>query len=211
MANLDFFAVRDDFAAIFDHLFTNTDVQIFEAYSEYDQELRRFRSTEELLAALPIGLDRCGNGFANFLAVWSPSVMPEPEIKRIDFSRKIDGYTHRFCVEGRGLMHLHLGGIFENTMTKSNFGHFSEKGAARWGPVDEINWPASRKLSNKILYLIGKKLQAARVPGMPVLKGALEMHEQGYLFKVGRQVYELIQDAGPVVQENALVRYNQPL
>ena len=107
-------------------------------------------------------------------------------------------------------MHLHLGGIFENTITKSNFSHFSEKGAAAWGPVDDINWAMSRKLSNKIQYLLRKKLSAGRARTMLVLKAALEAHKQGYKLVDGVWPCELSQETVPAVQETSLVRYNQP-
>jgi hypothetical protein len=211
MPQVEFFAVRDDLIELFSRLFANTDIQIFEMYSECDQYLRRFRSTEEILTALPIGQDKYGNGKHYLLSLWSPSVTFEPEVKRVNFNGKVEGHTHRFTVQGRGLMQLYLGGVFENTITNSYFGHFSEKGAAKWGPVDGINWSASRKLSNKVQYLLREKLRAARAPGMPVLDGALEMHKQGYVFKAGGHVYNLIESAVPAVQANALMRYNQPL
>jgi hypothetical protein len=43
--NLDFFAAEADQRAVLDFLFSSTDVQVFESYSEYSAELREFRST----------------------------------------------------------------------------------------------------------------------------------------------------------------------
>lgn len=202
MATLDFFAVREDYINIFDRLFSTTDVQVFEGYSEYDQELRHFRSTQELLGAFPLGVDTYGNSFAHHLQLWSPSVAPEPEIQRINLVR-VKGHTHRFCVHGMGLMQFHTGGVFGDRITKSNFGHFSEKGArARAvGNADEVDWVASRKLSNKIIYLIKCKLRVARVPFWPVLAGALELHRGGYKLRYGTRDLQLITDDASVTEE----------
>ena len=70
MAYIDFFAIREDFIMIFDHLFTNTDVQVLETYSVYGQPPRRFHTIQELLDVLPVGLDRHGKGYAAGLSLW---------------------------------------------------------------------------------------------------------------------------------------------
>lgn len=201
MPDLDFFATREDFVEIFDNLFSQTDVQVFETYSEADQELRRFRSTEEILSALPIGIDKYGNSSANLLSLWSPSVIPEPEIRRINLS-KSTGHTFRYRVHDVALMHLHLGGLFEKTITKSEFSHFSEKEASRWEDTSHADWLAHRKLSNKIIYLIGRKLRVARVPFAAVLKGAMKMKEQGYMLMHGGHLCEIIQGDERVTRDN---------
>lgn len=201
MATLNFYAVREDYARIFDALFGATDVVVYEAYSECEQELRRFHSTQELLDTFPLGVDSYGNSFAYFLQVWSPSIAPEPQISRINL--RVKGHTHRFHVQGSSLMQFHTGGVFGDSITQSNFGHFSEKGARAkgFGNADEVDWNASRKLSNKIMYLIKTKLRAARVPYGPVLPGALEMHRQGYILKYGTRKLELIVDEAPATTE----------
>ena len=81
-ANLDFFAAEADQRAVLDFLFSATDVRVFESYSEFDADLREFRSTDELAATFPLGTDRHGNGHAVLLQLWSPSVMSELSIER---------------------------------------------------------------------------------------------------------------------------------
>jgi hypothetical protein len=44
MPNLDFFATEPDQRALIEFLFSGTDVRVFESSSEYDQELREFRT-----------------------------------------------------------------------------------------------------------------------------------------------------------------------
>jgi hypothetical protein len=86
-ANLEFFAAKADQRAVLDFLFSSTDVRVFESYSEYDAELREFRSTDELAATFPIGTDPHGNGTAVLLQLWSPSVMRDLTIRRFNHLR----------------------------------------------------------------------------------------------------------------------------
>jgi hypothetical protein len=81
-ANLDFFAAKADQRAVLDFLFSATDMRVLESYSEYDADLQEFRSTDELAAAFPLGTDPHGNGHANLLQLWSPSVMRELTIRQ---------------------------------------------------------------------------------------------------------------------------------
>jgi hypothetical protein len=67
--NLDFFAAEADQRAVLDFLFSSTDVRVFESYSEYDADLREFRSTDELAAAFQLGIDPWGNGKVILLQV----------------------------------------------------------------------------------------------------------------------------------------------
>ena len=81
-ARLDFFAAEADQRALFDFLFSATDVRVFESYSEYDAELREFRCTDELATTFPLGSDPYGRGTAVLLQLWSPSVMGSLTISR---------------------------------------------------------------------------------------------------------------------------------
>jgi hypothetical protein len=57
VANLDFFAADADQKSVIEFLFSSADVRVFESYSEFDQDLREFRSFEELASVFPIGTD----------------------------------------------------------------------------------------------------------------------------------------------------------
>ena len=195
MANLGFFASRDDQKAVADFLFAHTDVRVFESYSEFGQELREFKSFSDLSSAFEVGVDRHGNGTAILLQLWSPSVMAKPEFARIDLDpRRCDGHTFRFCVRGGGLVQLYFGGVHDWVITASTFGHFSEAGARAKGQAAGVNWTALGKLSNKIQYHVRRRLAVARVPGRPVLPQAYELAKSGYALKEAakaRWQYEL--------------------
>jgi hypothetical protein len=79
MASVDFYALRDDIRALIHFIFEETDIRVFESYSDYDAELREFSSYDELSAAFNLGIDPHGNGFAVLLQLWSPTVMRRVE------------------------------------------------------------------------------------------------------------------------------------
>ncbi|MBC7853776.1 MAG: hypothetical protein IAF94_10100 [Pirellulaceae bacterium] len=188
MANLDFFAAESDQRAVVDFLFTSTNVRLFESYSEFSQELREFRSLDELAAAFPLGVDKHGNGTAILLQLWSPSVMTKLEIERFALKpEKCNGHTFRHRIVGGGLIQLYLGGVHGRVITKSHFGHFAEAGARKWGVEKGVNWSELKTLSNKVQYHIRKRLAAAKVPGRPVLPEALELVRAGYSLKEAAQ------------------------
>jgi hypothetical protein len=187
-ANVDFFAAEADQRAVFDFLFSSTDVRVFESYSEYGAELREFRSTDELATAFPLGTDPHGNGSAALLQLWSPSVMRDLTITRIKLNpAACEGHTFRHRIDGGGLMQLYLGGVYERVVTKSHFGHPSQTRARAWDVDDGVNWAALKTLSNRIQYHVRKRLAAGKVPGMPVLPQALALARSGYALKVAAQ------------------------
>jgi hypothetical protein len=188
MANLDFFATRPDFEQLFAFLFGETDFHVFESYSEFGKPIREFASFADLCATFDVGQDKHGNGTAALLQLSSPSVMPKPQIERIDLDPgKCDGFAFRFRMSGYGLVQLYLGGVHDRVITKSHYGHFSERGAARWGDVSHVNWSALSKLSGKVQRHIHRKLTVAKVPGRPVLAGAYKLSTEGYELKEAAQ------------------------
>src|SRR5438105_3224797 len=104
-AHLNFFAAEADQKALIDFLFSSTDIRVFESYSEFDKDLREFRSTDELAATFPLGIDPSGNASAILLQLWSPSVMSELTITRFALNpAACNGHTFRYCIEGGALM-----------------------------------------------------------------------------------------------------------
>jgi hypothetical protein len=150
--------------------------------------LREFRSTDELAAAFQLGIDPYGNGKVILLQLWSPSVMRDLTIRRFALDpAHCDGHTFRHNIEGGALMQLYLGGVCEQVVTMSHFGHQSQVRAQAWGVDDGVNWEALKTLSNRIQYHIRKRLAAGKVPGRPVLPQALELARAGYALKLATQ------------------------
>jgi len=199
--NLDFFAAEADQRAVLDFLLSSTDVRVFESYSEYDAELREFRSTDKLAATFPLGTDPHGNGNAILLILWSPSVMRDLTITKFALNpENCDGHTFRHRIDGGGLMALDLGGVCGQVVTRSHFGHQSQARARAWEVDDGVNWEALKTLSNRIQYHIRKRLAAGKAGSRPVLPQALELARAGYALKDATQcpdAYDLLPERKP--------------
>jgi len=197
VANLDFFAARADQKSVIDYVVSATDLRIFESYSEFDQDLREFRSFDELAATFPIGNDPFGNGTAVLLQLWSPSIMKNLKISRFSVDpHYCKGHTFRHRIDGGGLIQLYLGGSHKLVITKSHFGHFSLAGARKWGLDSGVDWDALKTLSNKFQHHVRKRLAVAKVSSRPVLPEAFELAHSGYDLKDAAQTpwkYELPQ------------------
>ncbi len=187
-ANVDFFAARSDQCALFDFLFAETDVRVFESYSRYSEEVREFRSAADLLNAFPLGTDEHGNGSAALLMLWSPSVMKRLEFRRINLRPEVcQGHTYRYCIDGGALMQLYLGGVHKHVLTWSHFGHQSHSRAQAWGVDDGVNWDALKPISNRIQYALRKKFARAKAASCPVFAEALELAHSGFELKMAAQ------------------------
>ncbi len=184
MANLDFFAARDDQIAIIEFILAETDFRIFETASAFGEPLKAFRSIAELDAVARLGTDKHGNGTAHLLQLWSPSVMKKLEIERIKLDPKTcRGHTFRESIGGWALVQLYLGGVHGRAITKSHIGHNSETRARNWGNKGGVDWAALKKLSNRLRYHVSRRLAVAKAPGRPVLPAAHALVKQGYLLK----------------------------
>src|SRR5690606_14303561 len=183
-ANIDFFAAEVDQRAVLDFLFSSTDVRVFESYSEYDSELREFRSTEEVAEVFPLGSDPHGNGSFVHLQLWSPSVMRNLTIERFDLiPRYCEGHTFLHQVDGAALMQLYFGGVHGTVVTKSHFGHWSRVRAEADGPIEGVDWEAMKKLSSRIQYHIKERLAVGKAHGYIALRQACELARGGYQLK----------------------------
>jgi hypothetical protein len=175
MANLDFYALGDDLRLLFDFLYSETDVIVYEGFSEPERHPRRLESVTELAGAYDLGAYRAGS-----LRLWSPSVMPSPVIRRIEL--KSPRSSFRYEVGGAGLMQLELNGLHNGLIYHTHFGHWNEAGARRRSmyPAADCDWRALVRLSGRIQRHIRNRLAAAKLHARPVLHQALAMVEQGH-------------------------------
>jgi hypothetical protein len=179
MASIDFYALRDDVRELVRFVFEETDARVFESYSEYDAELREFRSFDELSSAFRLGSDPHGHGHAVSLQLWFPSVMRDVEFERITL--KLKGPSFRYRVSGVGLVQLDLGGQSGSVISESHYGHWSEAGARQraTGDVDAVNWSTLSRISGRIQRHIRTKLAVAKVRGRPILPAAFAALQGG--------------------------------
>ncbi len=184
MANLDFYAVRDDLRDLIEFVFSE-DVIIYESYSEFDCEARLFRSLSDIEAVFQLGAYQAAH-----LQLWSPAVMTQPVISRITL-KGVPGHKFRHSVEGAGLMQLYLDGIRDGVVYHTHFGHWNEAGARQRSvhPADDCNWPALRKLSGRIERYIRGRLSAAKLYSRPVLHHCFAAVQQGVGLSFGPDIH----------------------
>ena len=124
MSNLYFYAVADDLRALIEYVFGATDCRVYEAYSNYDAELREFGSLADIESAFALGDDPNGTSAATLLALWSPRTRGTLDVERI--ALEVPGHNYRGTIAGWGMLQLQLGGVHGRELTKSRFCHNSE-------------------------------------------------------------------------------------
>ena len=189
-SSLTFFALHDDLVALLEFLVADTGAHVFEAYSDFDRELREFASAEAVGRAFRLGVDAHGNGSAPFLQLWWPAVCPPPRIERISLTPgAVPGHSFRHAVHGWGLAQLQCGGEHDGAITKSHFGHFTEAGAREkgydpGGPGGPVDWRALQQISGSVQRHLRTSLAGGRVPNRgPVLRAAAAKVRAGWAVK----------------------------
>jgi hypothetical protein len=185
MANLDFYAVTDDLRSLMQFVFNETDIIAYELSSEHNDELRAFRSLSELEKVFILG-----SPHSIFLQLWSPTVMAEPVIRRIDMMA-LPGRPFRYGVEGVGLMQLYLGGVRDQMIFHTHFGHWNEAGARRRSmySVDDCDWRALSRLSGRIQRYVRGRLAFAKLYSCPVLHHAYACVQNGFSLSYGLNIH----------------------
>src|SRR3989442_10415662 len=181
MGSIDFYALKDDIRQLVHFIFEQTDLRIFESYSEYDKELREFRSFDDLSGAFDLGSDKHGHGFAVLLQLWSSTVIPNVDFERI--ALKVPGHSFRYRISGGGgLIQLYFGGEHKDVITQSHYGHWNEAGARQRGAGDAdcVDWRALSQLSGCIQRHLRNKISVAKGRGRPILPAAFAGLQRGF-------------------------------
>jgi hypothetical protein len=112
--NYNFFASESDKITLLNYLFANTDVQIFDSYSPYDEQVRQYKSLTDLTTAFDLAN---GDQYAVSLSLWAPSFLGAVRFEKIALKPQYcNGHTFQYCTSGWGLLNLHLGGEQNNTL-----------------------------------------------------------------------------------------------
>jgi len=187
MGNLDFYATVRDHETVLDDLFQHGDVRIFESYSAFDRDLIEFTGPDQILERLrqakPLR-------HAVLLKLWAPAASTTFEIQR--FSVSVEGYTYRHRIAGWGLMQLYLSKETETEIPPSHFGHFNEKGAAKWsaasfsppgnpGTEADWDWKLLQQISRRIQYRIRTRFSKIKIGSRPVLHNAAQLMQDKHL------------------------------
>lgn len=121
MANLDFFATKNDQIKLLDFIFSETNFRVFQLYSDFDRELEEYKSTQEIDQKHSLGFDKFGNGQHCTFQLWSPTIMEELEVRKISLN-KDTGHMFRYELEGFALVQLFLDGVNGDIISKSHIG-----------------------------------------------------------------------------------------
>ena len=181
-----FFAARDDLLQFFRFVYAETDCCVYEAYSRPDEKRREFPDCDSLAALSEFGAPGL------HLALWSPSVGPEPRMRRIDFTPgAVPGHSHRFVTEGCSLITLLAGGVRDHSLEASQLGWWTEASALRKAlpelQPEKVDWPKLTKLARQLRNQIERRLKATTASKKAVLPQAAEYARQGYILRDRRQ------------------------
>jgi len=187
LPNCDFYAAPGDFELILQFLFEELQCRVFEAYSRFDRDLREFSCLDELVESTETKLGDCSNSrLSCYLALWPVEASDQVRIRRIELNPTAGLGTHRYSVEGWGLIFLQLGGLGKMEVHPSNTNHNSEKRARKWaetyedllGQPSAWNWDVVTRTSAKLNRRI-RSLAAAKIGSRPVLPAAKEALDAG--------------------------------
>jgi hypothetical protein len=174
MANLDFFAARDDLIALLDFIFAETDFRVYDRFGLYDSEITEFRTRDEVLARHPnLGVLPFPDDSSIRLILISPTICP-PLLTAKDPTWIADW----------GKVTLDCAGAYGQFVLPSAYFHFTEGRSRREGyePVSTsiVDWTALKVTSGKIERIIRRVRAKGRAWTHPVLDGAYKLHEDGY-------------------------------
>lgn len=192
---MNFFACKTDLLNIFKFILSETDLRIYEHYSEYDKDLREFSSVEEILEAFNLGV----GDLSTHLMLYSPSLKGKLVTRKIIFNSDVQekkGHTYRYEIAGWGMIQMELEGIHQKSIIASYINCNSQK-RARWEDnfskvrsADAWDWKAVTSIFRKLSYYIRKMaidkafwLKYPGIPGIPVLPEAYQRYKEGYLLK----------------------------
>jgi hypothetical protein len=183
MPNLDFYAVDQDFDEVLGFVFATSACRVFEAYSPPDTELAEFHSVEEIRARYPLGTCR-GRVHSAHLMLWPIKASTAVFVGRIDLKPgSCGGATHRYRVEGWGLIQLALGGRGPEGIVVSHTNHNSAARATAWesspyadrlGPVSAWDWAEVTRASRQLNNHVRRRLAVDKVGSRSVLPCAAE-------------------------------------
>lgn len=180
MPNCNFYAIDNDFEAILDFVFSDMECRVFESYSKYDKELVEFECADEVVEYYKlVEFSRKPNCAAS-LMLWPTKASDDVRVNRIELNpKKCQGATHRYRVDGWGLVSLELRGINKAGLQYSHTNHNTEKRAVAWetnygdvmGSPSNWDWKIVTSTSRKLHSFI-KKHSTKKVGSMPVMQCA---------------------------------------
>ena len=182
MPNCDFYALRADAIQVMQFVFEETNCQVYESYSALDEELRQFKSVNEVFEVY----DRCKPRPEIILQLYSNDMGGRLNIRRFQLdSKRVGPNVWRSTTEGWGLIQLYLRGSDDTGIHVSHTNHNTEKRAVAWepacldqlGPTATWNWKTVTAISNKINRHIRTRLAVSKAGSRVLLPHAFELYQ----------------------------------
>jgi hypothetical protein len=180
----DFFADEFDKIEVLKFLFNETNLEVYDHYSPYDEKVCCYNNINEITSKFDL---KNGGKYSLTFNLWSPDFKGDIAFEKIQLDpKRCNGHTFRFATRGWGLIQLYFGGLDNTTLSLSHIGHFNKKGALLReggskmnGIVEAWDWDEISKSSRKLKYHIDKKLATKRIGACGVLPGADNLLKQG--------------------------------
>lgn len=173
MPGVEWYGASDDAGLILDALFREAGIEVWEADSRPDEPVRHPTTAAEAHGIDHLMVRALGSG-------------PEPIFRRVGFADgAVPGATHRFTVEGWGLIAVHLPRTLpDGRAGLGRISHNTRARAERWsatypefGPVDAWDWREIAALGRRLTRAV-QVLEVARDGRYAVLPGAASLREQ---------------------------------
>ncbi len=181
MAQLDFYATTDDVLQLIDFMFSIAPLELYEAYSKKDSDIRRFSTAAEIVKS---GHIQENHGGIFVRGAWG-TVTRVLKIRRFKLNPDVGLFRHE--VTGVGTFQLIQGrphDLAQGSLDRSIFSHWNEAGARQRAAfaqheLDEVNWTEFRRLSGKVHREVRNSFAVARIPTGHIMTGAYEFLKGG--------------------------------
>jgi hypothetical protein len=174
----NFFALYPDKIQILNYIFSETKFKIVDHYSVFGQELKEYKSIDEIAKNYDLNDDKT---HVVQLALWDPDYGETNMIRKVDLNPKYcDGHTFRYAASGWSLQQLYLNGMSAGRLDYSTLQGFNEKGALEkdsYNPMSVrkahlLDWAQIKSDQRKLKYFIEKKLTTCKINTYLILKKA---------------------------------------
>jgi hypothetical protein len=184
----DFFADKDDKIEILNFIFKETDLEVFDSDSQFEEKINQYRTTSDITSKFDL---ENGGKFAITFQLYASRFKGDLIFRKVDLDpKRCNGHTYRYATNGWGLIQLDFGGIKNGELNRSHIGHQSAKRASAWeknfsemGFVNKWNWEEVEQVGRKLKYQINNKMAKRKIGSIGVLAGASKLEGQGNRFR----------------------------
>lgn len=179
-----FYASKSDKINILKFLFKETEVRVYDFFSEYEKKICEYKSISKIVNKFDL---ENGNRFAVSFHLWASHHKGFVFKKKVILNPRLNnGFTYRYVSDGWGLIKLFFGGIEKDHLNVSTLGHLSKADALLWestntftGRVSQWNWQQIRSTMSHIKKKIHNEMAVKRVGKIDILAGAAALEKNG--------------------------------